>query len=228
MARFNASDLEHYGNSTSKFFTLKNDKEVARVRFMYDNIDDVEGYSVHQVELADGTKRYVSCLREYNEPMDKCPLCAAGYKVIAKLYIPVYDEDAKEAKLWERGKTFYSKISSLCSRYNPLVGSSFEIERNGKPGDTQTKYEIYPVGTDELRLDDLPEIPDPLGSIILVKDFEELEQFLNTGQMGGSAESEDEMPRRRTAAAGNPAPSRAAQPAPSRRGVPSRGGREVF
>lgn len=235
MARFNAADLDHYGSdSNAKFFALKNDKDVATVRFMYNNIDDVEGYAVHQVELPDGKKRYVSCLRNYNEPVDNCPLCAAGYRVMPKLYVPLYDVDADAVKLWERGKTFYSKLSSLCARYNPLVGGTFEIERNGKPGDTQTRYEIYPVGTDQTTLEDLPEIPDPVGTIILDKTYEELQAFLSTGELTTSAEAtEEEMPRRRTTApaARSAAPhgSRPSRPQPvSRRGVPARGNGDVF
>lgn len=244
MARFNGADLDHYGaDSNTKFFSLKNDRDVATVRFLYNNIDDVEGYAIHQITLPDGKKRYVSCLRKYNEPVDNCPLCAAGYKVIAKLWVPVYDADADEVKLWERGKSFYSKLSSLCMRYNPLVGGTFEIERNGKPGDTQTRYEIYPVGTDETQLADLPEAPDPMGTIILDKTFEELQEFVETGTLSTSNSDSEEMPvRRRSAApAGHAAeasapaantrattrtqPGRAARP---RRSVAARNDCEVF
>lgn len=237
MARFNAADFDHYGNdSNTKFFALKNDKDVATVRFMYNNVDDIEGYAVHQIELPDGKKRYVSCLRSYNEPVDHCPLCAAGFRVLAKLYVPLYDVDADEVKLWERGKTFYSKLSSLCARYKPLVGGTFEIERNGKPGDTKTSYEVYPVATDETTLTDLPEVPDPVGTIILDKSFEELQDYIETGNLEVSGNTDEEPPRRRPAQtpqnSANARPGRAQQPsrpqAGARRGVPARGGREVF
>lgn len=132
MAKFSVNDAENYGgNGGGNFFSLKNDKDVATVRFMYNTIEDVEGYAVHEVEV-DGKKRYVNCLRSYNEPVDKCPLCTARYKVLAKLFVMLYDVDAEEVKVWDRGKTFFSKLSSLCARYNPLVSTPFEIERNGK------------------------------------------------------------------------------------------------
>lgn len=206
MAKFSVNDAENYGgNGGGNFFSLKNDKDVATVRFMYNTIEDVEGYAVHEVEV-DGKKRYVNCLRSYTEPVDKCPLCAARYKVLAKLFVMLYDVDAEEVKVWDRGKTFFSKLSSLCARYNPLVSTPFEIERNGKKGDTKTTYETYALDTDETKLEDLPEIPELLGTLILDKTAEELNYFLDNGVFPGSNEHEQEeqLARRRSAVSARP------------------------
>ena len=113
------------------YFSLKDDKEVARVRFLFNGIEDVEGFAVHEVEV-DGKKRYVNCLREYNQPKDACPFCKANMFTQAKLFIPVYNIDEDKVQLWERGKKFISKISSICARYPNVVAHKFEIERNGK------------------------------------------------------------------------------------------------
>lgn len=181
MARFNAHEADNYGGQGGGgFFSLKNDKDVATVRFMYNTIEDVEGFAVHEIEV-DGRKRYVNCLRDYNQPVDDCPLCAAKQRVIAKVFVHVYDEETQEIKVWDRGKTFFSKLSSLCARYNPLVSTPFEIERNGKKGDTSTTYETYALATDDLTLEDLPEIPELLGTLILDKTYEELEFYLDNG-----------------------------------------------
>ena len=181
MARFNINEVENYeGQGGGGFFSLKNDKDVATVRFMYNTIDDVEGYSVHEIEV-DGKKRYVNCLREYNQPLDDCPLCAAKFRVVARLFVILYDVESEEVKIWDRGKTFFSKLSSLCARYNPLVSTPFEIERNGKKGDTKTTYETYALDTDDVTLEDLPEVPELLGTLILDKSYEELEFFLDNG-----------------------------------------------
>ena len=181
MARFNVNEAENYGGQGGGgFFSLKNDKDVATVRFMYNTIDDVEGYSVHEIEV-NGKKRYVNCLREYNQPLNDCPLCAAGFRVIAKLFVILYDVESEEIKIWDRGKTFFSKLSSLCARYNPLVSTPFEIERNGKKGDSKTTYETYALDTDDVTLEDLPEVPELLGTLILDKSYEELEFFLANG-----------------------------------------------
>lgn len=214
MARFNAHEADNYGGQGGGgFFALKNDKDTATVRFMYNDINDIEGYAVHEIEV-DGKKRYVNCLREYNQPVDACPLCAAKYRVLAKLFIHVYDEESQEVKVWDRGKTFFSKLSSLCARYNPLVSTPFEIERNGKKGDTGTTYETFALDSDDTTLADLPEVPELLGTLILDKTYEELEFFLdndffeeddaeqsppprNPGRDRKSSKNEPEAPTRR-------------------------------
>lgn len=177
--RFNFNDADNYGQQNAgSFFQLKDDKDTARVRFLYDTIDDVEGYVVHQIEVGD-RKRYVGCLRSYNEPIEKCPLCAK-YKQIPKLFLKLYNEDTQEVQIWERGKSFFQRISSLAARYNPLCDEIVEVERNGKKGDMKTTYEFYPTDNSEFNMNDL-EITDPLGTIILDKTADEMNEYLQTG-----------------------------------------------
>ena len=184
MGRFNYQDSDNYGNSSSNFFSLKDDGDVARVRFMYNDLKDVVGYAVHEIEV-DGNKRYVNCLRSYNEPKSNCPCCANDYMQKAKIYVPLYNVDTKEVQLWERGKKFLGKLQSICTRYarqdSPLVNHIFEIERNGKKGDQQTTYEVYEVGSDDTTLQDLPEVIEPLGNVILDKSYDELDSYVRTG-----------------------------------------------
>ena len=197
MARFNASDIDRYGGQGGAgFFSLKNDGDVARVRFMYNSIDDVEGLSVHQVEI-DGKKRYVNCLRAYNESVDKCPFCKAGKPVMAKLFIPLYDEDDDKVKIWERGKKFFGKISGLCARYDKLVEQAFEIERHGKAGSSDTTYELFPVDGEKLSFEDLPEAPEIVGGFVLDKTADDMNYYLDEGEFPPVEEDEEEVPRRR-------------------------------
>ena len=179
MARFNYSDAENYGAQKSNYFSLKDDGDTAKIRFLINDINDLEGVAVHEVQVGDKTFD-VECLRAYNEPIDNCPLCAANYKQNAKLFIPIYDEGSKESKIWTRGRTFFNKLSSLCSRYNPLVATPFEIERVGKKGDTNTTYETYPMQSDNARVEDFPEVKAE-GTCFQTKTFEELEHYLQTG-----------------------------------------------
>ena len=181
MAKFGVGDADKYGGQGGGgYFSLKNDKETAKVRFLYDTIEDVEGYAVHQVEI-DGKKRYVNCLREYGQPMDVCPLCAIGSFTAVKYFVPIYNLTTKKVETWERGKKFGAKLSSMCAHYPHLVANVFEIERNGKPGDQQTTYEIYHSGTDEATLEDFGDIPSPLGTHVMDKSTDELQYFVDRG-----------------------------------------------
>ena len=216
MARFSYNEVDNYGgNGGGGFFSLSNDGDVARVRFMYNKLEDIEGVAVHQIEV-DGKQRYVNCLREYGHPVDDCPLCKAGHFVNAKLFIPVYDIESGQVKTWERGKKFFGKMAGLCSRYaskEDLVSHIFEVERHGKKGDTQTTYEIFDCEKDDTTLEDLPEVPDVVGGIVLDKSKDELQYYVdykefpdsnNDAPRRPSRGSSDEMPvRRRTPATSN-------------------------
>jgi len=214
MARFKADEVEHYGGQGGGgYFGLANDGNVAQVRFLYNGIDDVEGLSVHQVQVNE-KKRYVNCLRSYGDPLDVCPFCREKKATSAKLFIPVYNVDEDKIQIWERGKTFFQKMSGLCSRYsnsdNPLVSHIFEIERHGKRGDTSTTYEIYEQSQDDTVLEDF-DVPETVGGVVLDKTAEDMEYFLEEGVF---PPEEDEKPRRRESREETP---RRREQAPERR-----------
>ena len=180
MARFNIEEAKNYGGGGgSNFFSLKDDKDTARVRFLINDINDLYGVSCHEVQ--DGNNKIdVECIRTYDEPTDKCPLCAAGYEMRAKLFIPLYNEDLQKSQIWTRGKTYFEKLAGFCARYNPLVATPFEIEREGKKGDQNTTYELFPGRPDNSRIEDFPEIKIE-GNAFQTKTFEELTNYVNNG-----------------------------------------------
>ena len=203
MASFGINSAEHYGGQGgSGYFSLKNDKDVAEVRFLYNGVEDVTGYSVHEV-THNGKKRYVNCLREYGDPMHKCPMCAAGNYVRVKYFIPLYLMDSGNTVVWERGKEFGNKLSSLCSRYPNLVTHRFEIERNGARGSKETTYEIYPLQDTEqdkgVRLEDF-DVENPIGGLILDKTADEMEVYLKTGAFPEANSGASPLPSRRRSA----------------------------
>lgn len=179
MSRFSFEEAENYGAVKSNYFSLKDDGDIAKIRFLLNNLNDLQGVAVHEVQVGD-KKIDVECLRAYNEPVSKCPLCEAGYRQVAKLFIPVYDIGSKESKIWNRGRTFFNKLSSLCSRYNPLVATPFEVERVGKKGDTNTTYETYPMQSDNAKVTDFPEIKAER-ICFQQKTYDELMRYLQTG-----------------------------------------------
>ena len=180
MATFGFNEADNYGNSGGgSFFSLKDDKDTAKVRFLYRTIDDVSGYAVHRVQVGD-KERYVNCLREYNQPLDMCPFCAAQMEVQARMFIKLYNEDAGECQIWDRSKAYFQKLASLANHYNPLCNELVEIERNGKKGDQKTEYMFYPIENSEVNLEDY-DVVDPIGTIILDKTADEMNVYLDTG-----------------------------------------------
>lgn len=220
MATFKASEADRYGGSGGAgFFSISQNKGTKTVRFLYNNIDDVEGMSVHKVQAGttkDGKPRYryVNCLRNYNDPLDVCPFCASKkYPVQARLFVPVYNIDEDEVQIWDRGKTMFAQLSSLFSRYanngKQFVNCVFEIERNGDSGDKKTTYMIYYVSEDDSQLEDFPESKDVLGtgnSLVLDATADDMNYYLTTGKFpetdgaGNNTEPAAEMPIRRRSA----------------------------
>lgn len=183
MASFNMNEADNYGGNANcgSFFTLKDDKDKANVRFLYRTMDDVEGHSVHRVQVGD-KERYVNCIREYNEPLDKCPFCAAQLKVQARLFVKLYNEDSKECQIWERSKAYFQRLAGLANHFNPLCDEVIEVCRNGKKGDTNTTYDFFPINNSPIDLDDEQyQCAEPLGTIILDKSAEDMEVYLSTG-----------------------------------------------
>lgn len=204
MARFNATEVDNYGSSGGAgFFSLKDDKDTAQVRFLYNTEADIEACSVHEVYIGD-KRRYVDCLRSYKDPIDVCPFCANKEPLKVKLFVPMYNVDTEKVVVWDRGKKFINKIRGIASRYSsqttPLCAHIFEIERNGKKGDQATTYEIYEQDKDSTVLDDLPEFEEAMNGIVLEKTAEEMEYFLKHKEFpssGASSDEADERPRRR-------------------------------
>jgi hypothetical protein len=217
MARFSVNDADKYGGQGGAgYFSLKNDKDTAKVRFLFDSIEDVEGYAVHQVEI-DGKKRYVNCLREYGQPITDCPFCAAKMFTSVKYFVPLFNLDEERYQTWERGKKFGAKLTSMCARYPHLVSHVFEIERNGKAGDAATTYEIYEESDDpNVTMEDF-DVPEVLGTIVLDKTADEMQEFLDYGSFPSEA---NEAPVRRR-------PSETTNDRGSRR-TPATGRRETF
>lgn len=202
MARIALKDLDNYGGGGgSSYFSLKNDKDVAKVRILLDSPDDVEEYiyGVHAILIGD-RHRDVNCLRSYNEPVEKCPFCAEGKKVIPRLYLPLYNEDADEVQIWTRGKGFMSTLSSFIARYSKphIVSHIVEIERNGKAGDMKTTYGLYEVDKDDSTIEDFPEIPEVLGSMIMDKSADDMNYYLDEGEFPPEDEQEEPVRRRRS------------------------------
>lgn len=211
MAKFNASqNLQDYSGGEGSYFSLLDDGDTADVRIMYSGVQDIEGYAVHKVKLPDDSYKYVDCLRSYSDPKDACPLCMAYNKLLTKFWIPLYNVAKEEIQFWERGKNFYSKLAELCSANPPLVSHIVEIERHGAKGDINTTYELYAKEDDGVTFEDLPDVPEVVGTIVLSKTYDELVNYVNTGSFDGTGANSDTVTdRRRTnTTESSPAPRR--------------------
>jgi hypothetical protein len=130
------------------FFGLKNDGDEAIVRFAYSNPDEIEVFTTHAVTI-DGKFRKVNCLRTFKDPIDNCPLCAAGQSFQQRVYIKlieyVRNEDGSitpTPKVWERSASYVQILTNLFTEYGDISDCIFKIKRSGAKGDVNTTYSI--------------------------------------------------------------------------------------
>lgn len=183
MARFNILDAEKYGGQGGGgYFSLKKHGDSARVRIMYKSYEDVEGYAVHEVEI-NGKKRNIDCLRKHTDSLDTCPFCKKGMFTKVKVFIPLYCVDSDRVEIWEKGKSYFSKLKNLFENYandKPLVSTVFEIEKTlDETG--YTSFDITPQYSGIVELDDLPEVQPVYGRLVLQKTAGEMEDYLRDG-----------------------------------------------
>lgn len=209
-------EMDNYGGSGKRipFFGLKDDGDRAMVRIYHENGDDIQKLPVHTISVGE-RKLKVLCLRNPGDNEDECPLCASGSLVSPRMFIKllVYTPDKSgfytgkpTLQIWERGRSFRKQLQSLINRYasnKPLMDTVFEIERCGKAGDTQTTYQFYKA---ELEPDECP-LPGPdeindvdaVGTLVAEKSFEDLQIYVETGNLPKSESTESSRTRNASA-----------------------------
>lgn len=166
------------GGYTQNFY-LKNEKDSAFIRFLFDNLDDVPILSVHNVALTSksGTTYYaqVDCLGE------GCLFCKHATKTTPFSpardmgYMPllqIYNENGEYEptfKVFNRSVSWMSNtLVGFESRYG--LDSIIETEKTGKG--TKTNYMLYPAmkGVNGQALPELPTLSK------LIEDFDVTEE----------------------------------------------------
>lgn len=202
MGRINPNDADKYeeSGSNSSWFKLANHMDVARVQFLYDSYDELDTFTCHRVAVGKDQngkdiERWVDCKREYNDPAEKCPFCAAGIPVKPVMIVRMFDHKDKSVKIWERGKTFRKDLEGLFNRYPKLSDMVFEIERHGAAGDKKTTYQLFPMP--DVDPEDVSNIEkqDFIGTVIMDKTVDEMRTYLDTGSFPESESSESNQPQ---------------------------------
>lgn len=182
------------GNFTVGFFSLKNDGDEAVVRIMHDDISSFDLVTTHPIQIGNKYRR-VNCIRDPRDPMDNCPLCKSGAKVQQRFYIHLiqYVKDEKgniipQAKIWERSASYAVTIKNLIDEYGPLSDCIFKIRRNGEAGSMNTTYSILFGNPQVYRPEFYPkdnslfEGYSVVGSAVMDKNFDEIAEFIATGE----------------------------------------------
>lgn len=218
MGRINPDQMDNYSsNNDSEWLKLSDDGDVERVQFLYDKYEDLDTFAIHKVKL-EGNQydRMVNCIRDYDDPLDMCPLCAAGYKVEPAMILSMWSHNDEKIKIWSRGKTFRKVIESKFNRYPNLSSMVFEIERHGKKNDQKTTYELIPMpDVEPYDVSDI-ERPEFIGSVIIDASADDMVTFLDTGSFPQKNKNNDSDTGRRNRRSVEDEPVRRRDAEPSR------------
>ena len=91
--------------------------------------------------------------------------------------------------VWERSISYAEKLKGYIDNYGPLSDIICKIVRHGAAGDRQTTYDIIPNLNKQIYTDaQYPKVENAfdnykaLGTIVLDKDYQDLDSFIRTGQ----------------------------------------------
>lgn len=196
MAKINFDQIsnDNSGSFDVGFFSLKNDGDEAVVRIMHDDTSSFDLVTTHPIQIGNKYRR-VNCIRDPYDPMDNCPLCKSGAKIQQRFYIHllqyVKDENGNiipQAKIWERSASYAVTIKNLIDEYGPLSDCIFKIRRSGEAGSMNTTYSIMFGNPQVYRPEFYPKDESlfkdysVVGSAVMDKTFEELAEFIATGE----------------------------------------------
>ena len=172
-------------------FNLENDQDSDQVQFLLNSMDDVIVYTYHGITMKSRSgrdyERKVGCFRtSKDDPEGVCPFCDSGHKIKVARFIPLYSLSQKKVLLWERGPRFVDQ--TLKGFINRLIANGIdpknyvvEVVRQGKKGDNQTTYALYPMERTEAHDVSKFEMPDPEGSLIATWSTEDMKKYDATG-----------------------------------------------
>lgn len=181
---------ERYGG----MFILRNDGDYADVVFLYNDISDVLVADVHYIKSND-YNGYVHCCGA------GCPACAKDIRVQNKLFIPLYNINAKEIQFWDRTVRFEQQlISDVFEKYSNPSNFVFRITRHGVARDINTTYEIVAIGRntfksyDEILAENNAKLPDYYENVCRDINAYDLNKMLSSNNAVNSAYNADSMP----------------------------------
>lgn len=197
MANIDYSQIKIGSNNENSigFFGLKNDQDEAIVRIMHDSVESFDIVTTHPIQI-NGKYRRLNCIRDPREPIENCPVCAAGDKIQQRIYIHLInytrDDDGNivgKPCVWERSVSYARTLAGLINDYGPLSDCIFKIRREGASGDLKTTYAITYCR---------PEVYNPnvyvkpenafdgyraVGNVVFDKNFDELVYYVTTGSL---------------------------------------------
>ena len=194
MAKYSASEQSAYESVGGNGFRLEKDGEKARVIFLYEGPESIDGWSCHRFQIgARGYTVTVDCPRQAKDPLDKCPACKDGQSLYTRLFVRMYNLDKNKVEVWDRASGFRTELVGQMSYYNPLYSRIYEITRHGNG--LQTRYQLQPLNESGLTPEQYAEYVKLAeeAALDIVKPIESYQTTLARVQAAKKQDAEDEV-----------------------------------
>ena len=132
--------------------------QTARVRFVYNTIDDIkpDGLLVHVIKPEMSGQRYnteLLCGATSDETaMQECKWCAQNIKPVGRFPLVLFNEATNQIEYWSKSKQWVENslitvLTNSVAQGQPVSGQVFKIIRTGNGTDTQ--YTVLPDGQND-------------------------------------------------------------------------------
>ena len=152
MAEFGFADwnkMVKKGGGAS-YFSLK-DGESAMVRFVYNTMNDIKGYIVHEFPGAVGVAgATISCAEpDPNNPAGVCKWCSMGNPRVQRVIIPVFNMEKNQIEYWKRTAVWvqdklFPLFEEVQNQGRPIASQQYKIKRTGSK--LNTNYSLINMG----------------------------------------------------------------------------------
>lgn len=164
MARITYDQMKNYLGNGGSYFSLKPNEE-ALIRILYNNNDDVQAFTVHEIRCKNNQTITVDCARLEGQAKDACIWCARDSRAVLRVIIPIYNQSTGQIQYWKRTGDWVDKkmkpyTDEVVKLNAPISSQVYKIKRTGTGLDTE--YSLIAVGSpDGTTKESFGQIKDP-------------------------------------------------------------------
>lgn len=156
MAKYTSKEASSMESSGGSGFRLAKDGDRARVVFLYEGPESIDGWSCHRYTRPSGYTSVLDCPRSPKDPLDNCPACKAGDQLYTRIFVRMLNLTTNEVTVWDRGSSFRKDLVGFMEYFKPLYSQVYEITRRGSG--LQTQYQYQSIGNSDIKPEQYAEL----------------------------------------------------------------------
>jgi hypothetical protein len=140
MAKYTAAEASANESRGGDGFRLKKDGDRAKVVFLYEGPETIDGWACHRFEDVNYVPYTMDCPRSPKVPIEDCPACKDGVGIKTRIMVKMLNLDTNQVEVWDKPAGFRQELVGMMEYFKPLYSKVYEIVRRGAK--TETKYQF--------------------------------------------------------------------------------------